>query len=141
MKCWLRGIVKSFVERQMGVGLLEVLIALAILGVVGVGFVNAYDTISKSTGTIDVKTVALNLATDYIEAIRSEPYSATYPNAGDNITPPFGYSVTIETECSEDGTSFGNCTGSESETLQLITVIIARQGEPVFSLCTYRSKR
>ncbi|MFC2067337.1 prepilin-type N-terminal cleavage/methylation domain-containing protein [Chloroflexota bacterium] len=139
MRSWLKEGVKSFVEGHRGFALLELAIALGILGVIGVSFITAYNTISKSTGVIDERAVAVNLATDYIEAIRSSPYLATYPNAGDDITPPFGYSVTIEIEGSEDGISFDDFT--DDMTLQFIRVIVARQGEPVFSLCTYRSKR
>ncbi len=140
MRSWLKESITSFIGRQGGFSLLELVIALGVLGLIGVGFMAANNTISKSTGIIDEKTVAVNLATDYIEDIKSYPYSATYPNAGDSIPTPFGYNVTIETEFSEDGTNFSS-EYTDDTTLEFIRVIIARQGETVFSLCTYRSKR
>jgi len=140
MKQRLKGKFKLFRE-QKGFTLLEVLIAVSILAVIGTGLLTALDTNSRATRTLDEQVVATNLATDYIEVIRGCPYAATYPNAGENITIPFQYSVVIETECSSDGATFGACTGSENETLQKITALVSREGRPVFSLCTYRCKR
>jgi len=141
MRCLLITIVKSFKEQQTGLTLLEVLIAMFILGTVGVGLLSALDTSFRSTRTIDEHVVADNLAASYLEEIKDHTYAVTYPNLGENITIPFQYSVTLEIECSDDGVNFGACTGSDNETLQRIRVAISREGRPVSSMCTYKSKR
>ena len=124
---------------QSGLTLLEALIAVSILGLIGTGLLQALDTNSRSTRTLDEHVVASNLASNYFEAIKIFPYAATYPNAVDNISIPFQYSVLFDTKCSTDGTTFNVCTGNE--TLQRITVTVSRPDGAVLSLCTYRSKR
>ena len=140
MKQRLKEKFKIFRE-QRGFTLFEVLIAVSILAVIGTGLLSAMEANSRSTRTLDEKVVAASLAADYLEAIKASPYADTYPDAGDNITIPFQYTMVVEIECSSDGTTFGNCTGSENETLQKLTTIVSREGKPVLSLCTYRTKR
>lgn len=128
-------------RQQMGFTFLEVLIATVLLGVVGVSLLTALNTNARATRTLEEQVVGGNLAAEYLEAIKNSPYAATYPNAGENITVPFQYNVVIKTECSIDGTTFDNCTGSANETLQKITTTVLREGRPVLALCTYRAKR
>lgn len=115
--------------------------ALVVLGFVGTGILRAIETSARSTRTLDEKVVATNLAATHIEAIKALPFAPTYPDAGDNISIPFQYIVTINTECSSDGTSFSACTGVPSETFQKIVVSVSREGGPVLSICAYRTKR
>jgi prepilin-type N-terminal cleavage/methylation domain-containing protein len=140
MKQLLKGKFKVVWE-QRGFTLFEVLIAVSILAFIGTGLLTALDTNSRSTRTLDEKVVAAGLAADYLESIKASPYAETYPNAGENITIPFQYTVVIEAKCSSDGTTFANCTGSANETLQKLTTIVSREGKPILSLCTYRTKR
>jgi len=127
---------------QRGFTLIEVVVAVGILGFIGTGVVMALNTNSRATGILDEQVTATNLATAHIEAIRSLPYAPNYPNASENITIPSQYSVVINTECSTDSTTFYECTGSDNETFQKIVVFVFREGEePVFSMCTYRTKR
>jgi len=84
--------------------------------------------------------VAANLATAYLEAIKASPYDNTYPNAGDDITLPFQYSVTVDVAYSNDGGTTWVDSYTD-EVFQRITVIISREGSHVLSVCTYRSKR
>jgi type II secretory pathway pseudopilin PulG len=120
---------------------MEILVALGILGVIGVGLLAALNTNSRATRTLDEQVKAANLAVAYIEVIKESSYAAAYPSAGDNITLPAQYEVVVETQCSSDGTNFSDCTGSDNETLQKIIAIVSRDGKPVLSLCTYRTKR
>ncbi len=140
MKRLLRRKFKLF-RKQTGFTLLEVLIAVGILGVIGVGLLTALETNARATRTLDEKVEGANLAAAYLEVIKESPYSANYTGVGDNITMPTQYSVNIETECSSDGTTFGDCAGSENETLQRITVQVFREDRPILSLCTFRTKR
>ena len=126
---------------QRGFTLLEVLVAVGILGFIGAGVAMALDTNYRATRTLDEQVVAANLATAHIEAMRSLPYAATYPNASENITIPSQYTVIIDTECSSDNINFHECTGSDNETFQLIQIMVSREGGPVLRFCTYRTKR
>ena len=131
----------KLIREKTGFTLIEVVIAVGIVAAIGAGFLTALNTNSKATRDLDERVVAANLATAYLEVIRESPYATTYPNAGDNITVPFQYDVTVDTECSSEATHFGPCTGSETETLQKITVTVSREGKYIISLCTYRCKR
>jgi Tfp pilus assembly protein PilV len=128
---------------QAGLTLLETLLAVAIIGLIGTGVVKAIDTNARAGRVLDEKVQAVNLATDYFEVIRQLPYSnnsTPYSNAGDNITIPHQYSVTINAEYSADGTTW--VPTHTDQTLQKITVSVFRTGgRLVFSTCTLRSER
>lgn len=138
---WLSKVRFRFLQGQKGISLLEVVIAAAILGVIGVGFLAALNTNTKATGTLDERVTAANLVADCLEAISNSTYSdnGDYDEAVANITIPFQYSADINVDFSSDGTTFGPYTGSE--TLQKITVTVSREGEHVLSICTYKAKR
>ncbi|MFC2034437.1 prepilin-type N-terminal cleavage/methylation domain-containing protein [Chloroflexota bacterium] len=125
---------------QKGFTLLEVLIAAGIVGVIGTVILLSIDTSYRADRTLDEKVVASNLITAHMEAIRSIPFDDAYSTAGGNITIPNQYSVVIDTECSSDGDNFVPCTGSENETFQWIRVSVSREGRPVLSACTFRTK-
>ena len=126
----------KILRKQAGFTLLEVLVAVGILGIIATGFITALDSNSRATRGLDEQTVAVNLASDYLEVIKELPYAASYPTAGANITPPSQYSVNTTIQFSSDGTNWGDT----YSTLQKITVKVSREGRPVLSLCTYRTQ-
>lgn len=135
MRSLLKGNLRLFRE-QKGFTLFEVLIAVGILGALGVGLLTALNANFRAVRTLDEQTTAMNLATIYLEDIRELPYSDNYSSAGDNINIPSQYRVVISIS---DGETFGPYTGNE--TLQLIRIIISREGgKPVLSMCTYKYK-
>jgi len=138
MRWLIKGKFKLFRE-QTGFTLLEVLIAVGILAAISAGFLTALDTSSRATRSLDERVVAANLATAHLEAIREYPYAATYPNAGDDITIPFQYSVVIDIDYSSDGTTWVD--SYTDETFQKITIIVLREGDYILSVCTYRCDR
>lgn len=130
---------RGFFQGQRGFGLLEVLVAVAILGLIGTVLMQALSSNSRATKILDEQVVASNLIGNYFEAIFDSPYALTYPKAGDDVSIPFQYSVAVNTKCSSDGTTFNDCTANETETLQKITITVSQGGKAILSLCTYRS--
>lgn len=136
--------ITGFFRGQRGIGLMETLVAVAILGFIGVSVVAALDTNYRATRITDEKVNAASLASAYIESIKSSAYNATYPTAESyNITVPNQYNVVATTECTndaDDSESYGSCTGNE--TFQRIIVTVYREGgKEVLAVCTARTKK
>lgn len=129
----------KFFRQQRGFTLLEVLVAVGILGVIATGFIAALDSNSRATRVLEEQTVAANLASAYLEAIKDSTYAADYTDDVANITVPFQYSVNTDIKFSDNGTGWSD--GYAGEKLQKITVIVSREGKPVLSLCTFRTER
>ncbi|MBI2855749.1 MAG: type II secretion system protein [Chloroflexi bacterium] len=121
-------------EAQRGIALLETLMALALLGVIGVGFMAAASTSGISTARLDERVEALALARAQVEKIKSLPYASSYTVS---VTPPSGYSIAIQTQVMDELTCIveSNC-----DTLQDITVSVTRGVKTVLSLKSYKKK-
>ena len=64
-----------FNDRESGVAFLETVVALAILGVIAVTFLNGLTTASKSTFIADEQTTAASLAQSQLEWVKNADYS------------------------------------------------------------------
>jgi prepilin-type N-terminal cleavage/methylation domain-containing protein len=74
----------------------EVLVSLAIFGVVGVTFMSALGTNFKVLLMADQRTTSETLAKSQLEAINNSPYDFTTPYEYDKITGiPSGYDINI----------------------------------------------
>lgn len=144
MRWLLKGKLRLFRE-QRGFTLFEVLVAVGILGLIGVGLLTALDTNARAARTLDEQVTATNLATTYFEAIKTMPYADTYPEPEDIITIPTQYKMNIKIDFSSDSNPNDGITWVDTytdETLQRITVIISREGgESVLSMCAFKAKR
>lgn len=103
---------------QRGTGLIEVIVALALLGTVGTAFLGAIRTGLGATAVINEQAVSRNLAYSQLEEIRAGPYKEIYAVT---VEPPAGYSLSISTEVVP-----GN--------MQKIHVTVVKNGTPLMAL-------
>ncbi len=150
---WLSKKRLKFLRGQKGLTLIEVLVAAAILAVIGVVLLNALDTNAKATRTLDEQVVATNLATAYIEAIKAMPYYTdveTYLNDDtiQSITVPPQYNVDVDIQFSSDGNPNDGITWVDTydtenpQTIQKITITVSREGgRHILAICAFKTKR
>ncbi len=124
---------------QKGFTLLEVLVAVAIMAVIGVVVLQAFDSVSAATRNNNERTIAANICTDFLEAIKEMEFAEDYPDAGDGISIPPDYEIMLNITFTEDGENWVST--YSGQTLQKIVVAVYREGKPVFSICTLRAKR
>ena len=121
---------------QKGFSLISVLIAVALLGILAVGFLGALGTASKALFTVDERETAKNLAESQMEYVQEQAYDLTYrPAAIPDEKDYAGYSVDVSAD--EDDVKVG---------LQVITVKIyhhddAHANPPVLTLEDYKVDR
>jgi prepilin-type N-terminal cleavage/methylation domain-containing protein len=114
---------KNKFKSMKGFSLVEVLVAMAIMGAVGVDVLIALVTSSKSFVLTDTKETARNLAETQMEQIKSQPI---YQEGSAIITCPPGYSVTI------------NPSDARDMNLRKFEITVFYQGKPIFSLVDYK---
>ena len=69
-------------KHERGFTLIEVLISLAILGVVAVAFLGGLSSASKGLAVTDERQTAQNLAEASMEYVKNEAFGALYPSEG-----------------------------------------------------------
>jgi type II secretory pathway pseudopilin PulG len=143
IKKWFRRIKVRFQE-ETGIGLVESLAAVAILGTAGVAFVLSLSTGAIAVRESDQETVAQSLARAQLEYTKNYPYHAaptSYPyvytyNQTYNpnpITLPGGYAVSVVVS------TISQAGGNTS--IQKITVTISRAGANILTIADYKVKR
>jgi len=89
-------------KNEKGFTLIGVVIAIAILGVVGIAFLNGLANASIALFNTDTHATGNNLAESQMEYVKQLPYASTYSPAP--IPSEYnGYSVTIDVTPLEDG--------------------------------------
>ncbi|MFQ5996594.1 MAG: hypothetical protein ACE5KP_03105 [Dehalococcoidales bacterium] len=128
-------ILGKFTGGESGIAFLETAVALAILGVIAVAFLNGLTTSSKSVFTADEQTTAESLAQSQMEWVKSANYSyeattyspAPLPSGKDYLD----YSVLITAEPLRN----------PDDGIQKITITIRRADKGVIKLEGYKVDR
>ena len=124
-------------KNQDGFSMLEVLLSLALVGIVVAGILSALATSSRATITNDVQTTAQNLAEGQIEYIRSQLYDGNDPPEYQVLADvPAGYSVSctaVRLDPEGDGSD-------DDDGLQRITVTVSFNSTTATTLEAYRVK-
>jgi type II secretory pathway pseudopilin PulG len=140
---WFKQLKVRFKE-ETGIGLVESLAAVAILGTAGIAFVLSLSTGAVAVRESDQETVAQSLARAQLEYVKNYPYHSaptSYPyvytyNETYNpnpVTLPEGYDISL--------TSSTIPQAGGNSAIQKITVIISRNGEDILTLADYKVKR
>jgi prepilin-type N-terminal cleavage/methylation domain-containing protein len=81
-------------RNEKGFGIVEVLIAIALLAIISIAFFNALSTTSKALFTTDERATAESLAKSQMEYVKNQLFSASY--TPEPISSEYeGYSATI----------------------------------------------
>ncbi len=119
------------IRGQRGDMLIEILVAVAILGVVAVAFLSALLSGYLALVLADEKTMAESLTRTELEHVRN----AEYPVVSDNHTPVAGYDVVTYAVYTDPVTYLPTTTAMGR---QEVTVEVWHQGELVLVTVTYK---
>jgi prepilin-type N-terminal cleavage/methylation domain-containing protein len=117
-------------KKEKGFTFVEVVIALAVLGIIAVGFLSGLTTASQGLLITNERETAKNLAEAQLEYVKNQPYATSYSKSTQILSEYDGYDVVISTTSLEDGN------------IQQITVTVSHQNKPaVIVLSDYKANR
>jgi len=137
----------KLVSGQKGMTLIEVLIAIAILGIIAVPFLTALSTSSRALIIADERTTAESLVRSEIEYVRSQDYcnaSWSYNVNSTGSTVPGHPDWLVGSHALPDNCKDYSLTVNASPIdggIQKITVTVERDGEAVLTTSTYKVNR
>jgi len=128
---------KAFQGRSRGFTLIEVVIAIALLGIIGITTLGALSTASLALITADKRATAESLARSQMEFVKNQFYDDINIPPQYTLLPeiPVGYNITIEAERLNPNP---NNPPDEDDGIQQITVIISRDGKAVITMEGYK---
>lgn len=131
---------RGILMREQGYMFIEVIVAVAIIGLAAIALLTGFSTSFGSVGVMDRKSAGENLARAQMEYIQQQPYDSGNVTPIYNILPdiPTGYSIVtpLATRLDPKGDGTDNDDG-----LQKITVLVQCHGETIFKLEDYKVQR
>lgn len=115
---------------ESGVGLVETLVAVAILGVTVSTLLAGVSTGAFGVAATGERVTAQNLARSQLEHTKDQPFQAL-PASYPTVTPPSGYDVDV------DAAAIPGADGA----IQEITVTVSRDGDTVETASDYKVDR
>jgi prepilin-type N-terminal cleavage/methylation domain-containing protein len=114
-------------KQEKGMTLLEVIVSLALLGIISVMFLSGAQNSSKARFQADERASAKILAESVIDSVKKMDYASSY-----NVTIPSeytGYTADLTAEC------------LDSSDIQKLTVVITHGSRQVLTLENYKVDR
>ena len=128
---------------ERGAGLVEVLVAVAIMAIVLTIFLSALVTGGLGVRVVHERVTAENLARSQLECIKDHPYiTCAIPISYTTvctITEPSSYAIDVSISY-WDSSNFTSSPSADSG-MQWITVTVFYDGEPTFTMEEYKVKR
>ena len=121
-------------HKEKGIVLVEAIVALALIGLIAVGFLGAIGTSYKSTALSVEMTTSESLARSQMESIKQQDYSEA--GVYDEIDHPAYYSINWTVQLNP-----GEESGEYIEQIQKITITVTHTGEDALVLEGYKVNR
>lgn len=116
-------------KNERGFSLIEVVIALLLLGIIGVALLSGLATASKAIYIADERATAESLARSQMEYVKKQPYATSYTAPIDAEYTDAGYSAVIADRFLQD------------TNIQEITVTVSHHGNVIITLENYKVNR
>ena len=116
------------IKSEKGTSLLETIVALALLGIIGMSFLSGLATTSTARATADERASAKILAESQMENLKKQGYAYSY-NATTIPDEYAGYSAEIDVE------------NMKNSHIQKITITIRHHNHDVLTLESYKVRR
>ena len=131
-------------KSEKGFSLIEVMIAIAILGIIGVVFLGALATASKAMFVTDERATAESLARSQMEYVKNCSYvygaSPPYEQADVATTHP-GYFISVDAPPIDPDTGEALAAPANDAGIQKITVTVKHDGTTIVTLEDYKVDR
>jgi len=143
---------RALLKNEKGISIIEVVIAIALLGVIGVAFLSGLAAASKVIYVADERATAESLARSQMEYVKNQPYdtAAVYdpgpPSTGGEvtyaeITAPAGYTIwsvnragdTVEDIIGVPWDTQANQPLPSDDDIQKITLVVKHHGKEIFT--------
>lgn len=122
-----RRAIKPYRRGERGIALIEVIVSLALLGIIATGFLSGTAVTSNTRVVADEHASAKMLAESIMDGIKKQEFAASYNSTIPDEFPGFSANTTV--------------TSLRNNAIQKITIYISRQDQVLFTLEGYKVQR